>query len=561
MYQHDRQQGRHATSPLPSSAPRTLRNTRDAAANDDSPPAARHHRRHRFVPGPRLATLVALAALVAPTSALAWPFTSSATLTAAPTPAPTPSPTPSPPVGSPYVTPSSAAPIVDTPALVPPAPAPASGTQATPPPGTHAAPPTPTTPVSPAAAALPTAPVPATSAPAATPPGTHAAPATPDVPVGPAAAAPTAAGEEAAGKAGDVPLALGFHGAMEFYYAYNTNKPSNDITNWRWYDHRHNQLGLQGLWFAPEYLIGPISGHFQLQLGVLAELFWYSERSLEEDMLWRLLQEATMSWQTPWKRLSIEGGIFNVPFGPEWNLASKNWNWSTSNLFALMPYQITGARANFDLGRGLVARVGIYNGWDRIVKDNNKQKAMMASLEWTDENDEETYVFFNYMMGNERDPDDERGRTPRHTFDLYAQWHVRKPLFIRAWTFSGFEHRPGATDGWLGLAGFLRVDPLWWFSITGRGDYVYVRSKTENLFHTDVLADPNTTTALGSGTLTLDFHPHTNISLRLEGRYDSASFPLFYKGAVPLSDPNDPRSFIPNANRQATILAGMTTWF
>jgi hypothetical protein len=76
-----------------------------------------------------------------------------------------------------------------------------------------------------------------------------------------------------------------------------------------------------------------------------------------------------------------------------------------------------------------------------------------------------------------------------------------------------------------------------------------------------VLADPNTTTALGSGTLTLDFHPHTNVSLRLEGRYDSASFPLFYKGNVPLSDPNDPRSFIPNANRQATILAGMTTWF
>jgi hypothetical protein len=23
----------------------------------------------------------------------------------------------------------------------------------------------------------------------------------------------------------------------------------------------------------------------------------------------------------------------------------------------------------------------------------------------------------------------------------------------------------------------------------------------------------------------------------------------------------DPRSFVPNANRQATVLAGMTTWF
>jgi len=514
--------------------------------------------RHR-----RAAGRVAVVAIVGltPVSALAWPL-ATPPLTAAPattTPVAAPATATAPATTTALVAaapvtaaPVTAAPVTATTPVMSPVPAAAPvGT----PPGTHPAAPAPTTPVSPAAAAPATAPAP-TTAPAtsseANPPGTHAA----------APAAPTAAGEEAAGKVGDVPLALGFHGAMEFYYAYNINRPSNDITNWRWYDHRHNQLGLQGLWFAPEYLIGPVSGHFQLQLGVLAELFWYSERSLEEDMLWRLLQEATMAWQTPWKRLSIEGGIFNVPFGPEWNLASKNWNWSTSNLFALMPYQITGARANFDLGRGVMARIGVYNGWDRIVKDNNKQKAMMLSLEWTDEEDEETYVFFNYMMGNERDADDMRGRTPRHTFDLYAQWHVRKPLFIRAWTFSGFERRPGATDGWLGLAGFMRVDPLWWFSITGRGDYVYTRSKTENLFHTDVLADPNTTTALGSGTLTLDFHPHTNLSLRLEGRFDSASFPLFYKGNnIMLYDPADPRSFVPNANRQATVLAGMTTWF
>lgn len=354
---------------------------------------------------------------------------------------------------------------------------------------------------------------------------------------------------------------VNFHGAMEAYYAWNFNDPSNNITNWRWYDHRHNLVGLQGLWFVPDYKIGPVSGHFQLQLGVLAELFWYSERSLEEDLLWRLLQEATMEWKTGLGGLSIEGGIFNVPFGPEWNLAFRNWNWSTSNLFALMPYQVTGFRANYDFGRGFIARLGIYNGWDRIVRDNNKSKAMMASLEWTDPNDEETYVFFNYMMGNERDLGDDRGRAPRHTFDLYAQWHVARPLFIRGWTFSGFEKRQAAVDGWLGLAGFVRVEPLEWFAVTGRGDYVYTKSSTENLFHTDVLADPNTSTALGSGTLTLDFRPHDNVLFRLEGRYDTANFPLFYRGQVPLADPADPQSYVTTAGSQATVLAGMTTFF
>lgn len=393
-----------------------------------------------------------------------------------------------------------------------------------------------------------------------TSPGTQAAPPAPAVPVGPAAAAPAVADEEAPSDP-EVPVAIGFHGAMEFYYAYNINKPSNDITNWRWYDHRHNQLGLQGLWFAPEYLVGPVSGHFQLQLGVLSELFWPSERSIEEDLLWRLLQEATMEWKTPWKRLSIEAGIFNVPFGPEWNLASKNWNWSTSNLFALMPYQLTGARFNFDLGHGIVTRIGIYNGWDRIVKDNNKQKAMFFAFEWTDPKDEENYFIANYMLGNERDADDPRGRASRHTFDVYGQWHVKRPLFLRLWTFSGFERNQGGTDGWLGLAAFARVDPLWWLSIIGRGDYVYTGAATENLFHSDVLANAASSTALGSGTLTFDFHPHSNVSLRLEGRYDNATFPLFYKGNVPLADPMDSRSFVPNAKNQATVLAGMTTWF
>lgn len=413
---------------------------------------------------------------------------------------------------------------------------------------------------SPAPAAAVAASAPAAASPAAASPA--AAATTPAAAPAPATAPPQAAAPEEKKEEGkEIDAEIAFHGAMEAYYAYNTNRPSNDVTNWRWYDHRHNTFGLQGLWFVPEWSIGPVKGHFQLQLGVLAELFWYSERSLEEDLLWRLLQEATMEWTSPWKRLSIEGGIFNVPFGPEWNLAFRNWNWSTGNLFALMPYQISGFRANFDLGRGFVGRIGVYNGWDRIVQDNNKQKAMMASFEWTDPKDEENYFIINYMVGNERYLDDARGRTPRHTFDVYGQWHIARPLSLRLWTFSGFEKKQQAIDGWLGLSAFAKIDPVWWLSIAPRGDYVYTRADTENLFHSDIVEGPGKHTAVASGTLTLDFHPSKNVSFRLEGRHDAANFNLFYRGNVALSDPADPRSFVTNARQQTTILAGMTTWF
>jgi hypothetical protein len=518
---------------------------------------------------------VLLSAALVPAQALAWPYASPVT-----TPVTTPATTPAPVTVTPAPT---AAPT--------PTPAPATPTATPAPPTTPTIAPTVTTPAAtpvvvqdPAQSATTTTPIAPrpSAADTRTPRPTDAQDA--EYEAQRIAEEKEGRSKEVDGDPGEfgIPAKIVFHGAMEAYYAYNFNNPSNDITNWRWYDHRHNQLGLQGLWFVPEWEVGPVKGHFQLQLGVLSELFWYSERSLEEDMLWRLLQEATMEWTTPWKRLSIEGGIFNVPFGPEWNLAFRNWNWSTGNLFALMPYQITGFRANFDVGKGFIARVGIYNGWDRIVKDNNRQKAMMASLEWTDPNDEENYFVFNYMIGNERSdghlvpanidpaaaeelPDalDPRGKTPRHTFDLYGQWHIVEKFTMRLWTFSGFEYQKytKSMDGWLGLSAFAKVDPTSWFSVAARGDFVYVRADSENLFHTDVLEDPVTSTKLGSGTLTLSFQPHSNVILRIEARHDRASFPLFFKGNVQLYDPMDPRSFLTNAKNQTTLMAGMTTFF
>ena len=372
-----------------------------------------------------------------------------------------------------------------------------------------------------------------------------------------------AATEDGEGEAEDEELTptVAFHGALEAYYAYNFNRPSNGETNWRWYDYQHNLLGLQGLWFATEWGVGPVAGHFQLQLGALAELFWGSERDVEQDVLWRLLQEATMEWKTPWRRLSLEGGLFNVPFGPEYNIVSKNWNWSGSNLFALMPYQIAGFRLNLDLGRGWIARVGIYNGWDRIVRDNNRAKSAMGAIEWTDPDDEENYFVAEYMIGDERDRDDERGRAPRHTFDVYAQWHVVRPFFLRAHTFSAIESGKEAGDGWFGGALYAKVDPTWWLALVGRGDLVHAVARTENLLYYDFLDDPATTTTLGAGTFTVDLHPRGNVSLRLEARHDRASFPLYYKGTVPLSDPTDPRSFVATSRDQTTLLAGMTAWF
>lgn len=355
-------------------------------------------------------------------------------------------------------------------------------------------------------------------------------------------------------------------GAVEISYGYNLNNPSNGMTAWRWYDFRHNVVGLQNALLTTNFEKGPVSGMVQLQLGNFAEVFWDAGRGPDKDLLWRLLQQATAKWTTPYEKLSIEGGAFNVPFGPEWNAAYLNWTWSAGNLFALMPYQIGGVRANMDLGRGWTARVGVYNGWDQIVTDNNSAKSVMVSLEWESPADEETYFYFNYMIGNERDQDDSRGPYARHTFDVYGQWHATERLFLRAHTFSGFEPTRGATtDGWLGGGLTVKVDTTDWLSLVGRGDFVYTKSGAtgDNIFHSDTLAltgrNSNDSTLIGSVTGTVDIHTASNVALRLEARHDRADFPLFFKGTV-AKDATTGED-ISNATNQTTLTAGLTTWF
>jgi len=383
-----------------------------------------------------------------------------------------------------------------------------------------------------------------------------------------AAAANTPAATAASGdEAEDPEPAVELHGAVEAAYSFNFNRPSNSITDWRWYDWHHNTIGLQNVLLETAWNAGPVKGHVQLQLGAFAELWWPGPRTAEFDLLWRLMQEVTVEWRTPHRALSIEGGIFNVPFGPEYNVAYLNWNWSGSNLFALMPYQIGGFRANYDLGRGRRVRLGVYNGWDQIVSDNNDAKSIMGSFEWDDPDDEQNYFYVNYMVGDERDFGDERGPYARHTLDVYGQWHALEWLTLRGHFFGGVAPTRGeAIEGWVGGALSARVAVHRWLSIAGRGDVVHTFSGPdgEDMFHAEIRpdADKGRPTLMGSGTLTLDFHPTSHVSFRLEGRHDRANFPRFFSGQVPRTMPmTGEGEDIRTESNQTTVTLGMTAWF
>ena len=98
-----------------------------------------------------------------------------------------------------------------------------------------------------------------------------------------------------------------------------------------------------------------------------------------------MLQEVTIGYEPRLlgrAPLLVEMGLFAVPFGVERVQIYKNWNWTSSNLFSMAPFQVTGVRARWTFNDRLSVRAGIYSGWDRVIDDNNRLRSGMVEARY-----------------------------------------------------------------------------------------------------------------------------------------------------------------------------------
>lgn len=351
------------------------------------------------------------------------------------------------------------------------------------------------------------------------------------------------------------------HGYLEGYYAYNLNQPSNGVNAFRYYDSRHDQFALGNAVFDFGWHLGRVSGHIALQTGAITESYVTPARALEIDLLWRLFQEATVSWTTGLGRgLRFDGGLFVIPFGPEEMAVYKNWNWSSSNLFAIVPYQQVGVRAVYPLSDRWSVAAGVYNGWDQITRDNNPQKSVSAEVTY-----ESDRVFFDaeYYGGVERNDGAPEGPYWRHTLDAYVQVQLSRRFEVMAHFNGGVEPNRFGTSAWAGAAIYGRVRLARWLRFATRLDTVYESVPTltrpdgssqtaESLFFDGAHQ-------VSSATFTLDARPHPHVSLRLELRHDAADENFYFRDNVPTDMMSG--ASMPNARTQTTLLGGFTSWF
>lgn len=354
------------------------------------------------------------------------------------------------------------------------------------------------------------------------------------------------------------PFTLG--GYVEAQYQWNFNRPSNDITNYRGFDNRHNTFTLANVALDVQWDYEDVIGRLTVQVGHTPSTYYLAEpqragasgANATGAELWKYLQQAYAGYRLM-DDLTVTAGLFLSPIGPESMAVRDNWNWSRSNLFFGLPFYHTGARATYTLVDDWAVTLAAYNGWNSVV-DNNPQKSLSAQATLTRP---ELSLSLLYFGGVERPHAAAEGTAWRHLFDAHATWPVTRWLSLLAHANSGFERTTVGSARWLAGALYARAQLADSWFVATRGDMFYERVPQSGGQSAGPIFWP--VSWVSSGTVTLEYRPRSRVSFRLEYRHDQADAAMFFGQRV--AESAETSSFIANRRAQDTLTLGTTAWF
>jgi len=356
-------------------------------------------------------------------------------------------------------------------------------------------------------------------------------------------------------------------GYLEAYYAWNVNRPVNNITNYRGFDNRHNTFTLSNAALGAAFESGPVGGKLMLQVGSQATAISGAEpthpgasaANASGPELWKYIQEAYVTYKAPIGRgLTIKAGVEGSPIGIETFAVHDNWTWSRSNLFFALPYYHTGLRATYPVSDRVSASVAVLNGWNSVV-DNNEAKSVESHVTYLVPR--KVLAQLAYIGGVERPSSAPEGQYWRHHFDAFGELYATTWLQLQAQADYGFEPNRFGTARWFAGAAAARAKALDWLYLVVRGDRFYEHQAANEAGQMSKPLFWNGVEWVSSVTATVDVRPHDNISIRLEFRHDQADGLLYFTGDTLTGDGSASSPFLPNARRQETLLLGATAWF
>jgi hypothetical protein len=257
--------------------------------------------------------------------------------------------------------------------------------------------------------------------------------------------------------------------------------------------------------------------------------------------IWRNVVQASVQWQTNVGRgLLLEAGVYPSHIGMEAFQTKDNWNYTRSWLGELSPYYQAGVKAAYPLSDRWSAQLHLLNGW-QAISDGNRGKSVGAQVAYSSD---KLSFSFNGIVGPELQNDDDHIRAlgdvvvtvkPTPSLSLGVSFDVAR------------EARPLGSDAhWKGAglyARFAPKDSRTAFAVRGE------------LYDDEDGAISGVAHTLKEVTATLEHRPVERMILKLEGRYDRSSAPVF-AGDAPAADGSPVRK-----KQQLLLLLGVVVAF
>jgi Putative beta-barrel porin-2, OmpL-like. bbp2 len=301
-------------------------------------------------------------------------------------------------------------------------------------------------------------------------------------------------------------------GSVDAYYRYNFNNPKeapyNSFTSFT-KTHNSFELGMASL--RVDHSFGKVSATVDLGFGTRAEEFAYNDANT------RLAIKQAYVTYAPSSAIKFTLGTWATHVGYEMLDAYLNRNYSMSYMFTNGPFTHTGLKADISLGGKSALMLGVSNPTD-YRSASAMPKSFIAQFS-TGSKDDKLKAYFNFVGGKQSD------YKKLLQGDIVATYAVSGKFSLGVnGTLQSVKLDPDSTGNftsyqWAGAALYLNFDPISWFGLTLRGEYI--SDKDEFLGFKSVIAP----------TLSANFKID-NLTIIPEFRLDNSDNAVFYKSAT-----------------------------
>ncbi|MBC7830200.1 MAG: porin [Chitinophagaceae bacterium] len=300
-------------------------------------------------------------------------------------------------------------------------------------------------------------------------------------------------------------------GGVDGYYRYDFNNPKvapyNSFTSFTRSSNSF-ELGMASL--RADHSFGKVSATIDLGFGTRAEEFAYNDANTRFA-----LKQLYVSY-APASAIKFTLGTWATHIGYELLDPWLNRNYSMSYMFTNGPFTHTGLKADISLGGKSAFMVGVSNPTD-YRSAPAMPKSFIAQFSTGSKNDK-VKAYFNFLAGKQTDYRKVVQGDIVAIFTVSDKFSLGVNGTLQSAKLDLDSNGKFTSNHWEGGALYLNFDPVSWFGLTVRGEYI--RDNDELLGLKNVFAP----------TLSMNFKVN-NLTIIPEFRYDNAGNSVFYKNA------------------------------